>query len=58
MIDAISTYINGVTLDHVSLHDMDAYESQFWCFGVDGMKDRAGDSLVVCQTPVQPTNVR
>jgi monoamine oxidase len=26
MIDAISTYINGVTLDHVSLHDMDAYE--------------------------------
>jgi monoamine oxidase len=26
MIDAISTYINGVTLDRVSLHDMDAYE--------------------------------
>jgi monoamine oxidase len=26
MIDAISTYINGVTLDCVSLHDMDAYE--------------------------------
>jgi monoamine oxidase len=26
MIDAISTFINGVTLDHVSLHDMDAYE--------------------------------
>src|SRR3954468_15810526 len=26
MIDAISTYINGVTLDHVSLHDMDRYE--------------------------------
>jgi len=26
MIDAISTYINGVTLDHVSLHDMDSYE--------------------------------
>src|SRR5882757_6679685 len=26
MIDAISTYINGVTLDLVSLHDMDAYE--------------------------------
>ncbi len=26
MIDAISTYINGVELDRVSLHDMDAYE--------------------------------
>lgn len=26
MIDAISTYINGVELDLVSLHDMDAYE--------------------------------
>ncbi|CAN5542729.1 NAD(P)/FAD-dependent oxidoreductase [soil metagenome] len=26
MIDAISTYINGFTLDRVSLHDMDAYE--------------------------------
>jgi monoamine oxidase len=26
MIDAVSTYINGFTLDHVSLHDMDAYE--------------------------------
>ncbi|MDB5653509.1 MAG: amine oxidase [Tardiphaga sp.] len=26
MLDAISTYINGVELDHVSLHDMDAYE--------------------------------
>jgi monoamine oxidase len=26
MIDAISTYINGVTLDRVSLHDTDAYE--------------------------------
>jgi monoamine oxidase len=26
MIDAISTYINGVSLDRVSLHDMDAYE--------------------------------
>jgi monoamine oxidase len=26
MIDAISTYINGVTLERVSLHDMDAYE--------------------------------
>src|SRR5258708_2384333 len=26
MIDAISTYINGCTLDRVSLHDMDAYE--------------------------------
>jgi monoamine oxidase len=26
MIDAVSTYINGVTLDRVSLHDMDAYE--------------------------------
>jgi monoamine oxidase len=26
MIDAISTYINGVLLDQVSLHDMDAYE--------------------------------
>jgi monoamine oxidase len=26
MIDAISTYINGVTLDRVSLHDMNAYE--------------------------------
>jgi monoamine oxidase len=26
MIDALSTYINGVTLDRVSLHDMDAYE--------------------------------
>ena len=26
MIDAISTYINGATLDRVSLHDMDAYE--------------------------------
>ncbi|MDB5618935.1 NAD(P)/FAD-dependent oxidoreductase [Tardiphaga sp.] len=27
MLDAISTYINGVELDHVSLHDMDAYEN-------------------------------
>ena len=26
MIDAISTYINGVELDRVSIHDMDAYE--------------------------------
>lgn len=26
MIDAISTYINGVELNRVSLHDMDAYE--------------------------------
>jgi monoamine oxidase len=26
MIDAISTYVNGVELDRVSLHDMDAYE--------------------------------
>jgi monoamine oxidase len=26
MIDAISTYVNGSTLDRVSLHDMDAYE--------------------------------
>jgi len=26
MIDAISTYINGVELDHVSLHDMNTYE--------------------------------
>ncbi|WP_295846277.1 NAD(P)/FAD-dependent oxidoreductase [Tardiphaga sp.] len=26
MIDAVSTYINGVELDRVSLHDMDAYE--------------------------------
>jgi monoamine oxidase len=26
MIDAISTYVNGTTLDRVSLHDMDAYE--------------------------------
>jgi monoamine oxidase len=26
MIDAMSTYINGVTLDQVSLHDMEAYE--------------------------------
>ncbi len=26
MLDAISTYINGVELDHVSLHDMNAYE--------------------------------
>lgn len=26
MLDAISTYINGVELDRVSLHDMDAYE--------------------------------
>ena len=26
MIDAVSTYINGFTLDRVSLHDMDAYE--------------------------------
>jgi monoamine oxidase len=26
MIDALSTYINGCELDHVSIHDMDAYE--------------------------------
>ena len=26
MIDAVSTYINGFTLDRVSLHDMDTYE--------------------------------
>jgi monoamine oxidase len=26
MIDAISTYVNGSTLDRVSLHDMEAYE--------------------------------